>query len=139
MGPTGNATFGITRSWTLSRLWSRQALRIPSRSPATAMPSVTSSGLAPTHYQTFTGEPAELRTVGGVIAGALRGDSALDHSAGRAPAHRDAGRPRVHLRDRIRPRARLDVCRVLADRVGATVLQPRARRLVSQRSRELHV
>lgn len=33
-------------------------------------------GLAPTHYHTFTGEPAELRTVGGVIAGALRGDSA---------------------------------------------------------------
>jgi uncharacterized membrane protein len=33
-------------------------------------------GLAPTHYRTFTGEPAGLRTVGGVIAGVLRGDSA---------------------------------------------------------------
>ena len=33
-------------------------------------------GLEPTHYHTFAGEPASLRTVGGVIAGVLRADSA---------------------------------------------------------------
>jgi uncharacterized membrane protein len=32
-------------------------------------------GSAPASYHTFTGEPAELRTVGGVIAGVARGDS----------------------------------------------------------------
>lgn len=33
-------------------------------------------GLAPASYHVFAGEPAELRTVGGVIAGVARGDSA---------------------------------------------------------------
>jgi uncharacterized membrane protein len=33
-------------------------------------------GLAPANYHTFVGEPAGLRTVGGVIAGVARGDGA---------------------------------------------------------------
>jgi uncharacterized membrane protein len=32
-------------------------------------------GATPASYHTFTGEPADLRTVGGVIAGVARGDS----------------------------------------------------------------
>jgi uncharacterized membrane protein len=36
---------------------------------------LASHGSVPASYHTFTGEPAELRTVGGVIAGVLRGDS----------------------------------------------------------------
>ena len=33
-------------------------------------------GMAPANYHTFAGEPAALRTVGGVFAGVARGDSA---------------------------------------------------------------
>ena len=33
-------------------------------------------GLTPAHYHTFLGEPSGLRTVGGVISGVARGDSA---------------------------------------------------------------
>ena len=33
-------------------------------------------GMAPASYHTFMGEPAALRTVGGVVAGVARGDSA---------------------------------------------------------------
>jgi uncharacterized membrane protein len=36
---------------------------------------LASHGNVPVSYHTFTGEPAGLRTVGGVIAGVLRGDS----------------------------------------------------------------
>jgi len=36
---------------------------------------VASHGNVPVSYHTFTGEPASLRTVGGVIAGVLQGDS----------------------------------------------------------------
>ena len=52
-----------------------------------------------------------LRTVGGVIAGVARGDSASIIQLGVLLLIATPGRARVHLGDRLRPRARLDVRR----------------------------
>ena len=64
-----------------------------------------------THYHVFADEPAGLRTVGGVIEGVLRGDSASIIQLGVLLLIATPVARVLHVRDRIRKRARLDVRR----------------------------